>query len=71
MNIGYFPFMCKKYIVVTKNRCSNMETHTVNNVIKIDIINSIDTKLENINNNTNKLLLNASTYKLIILILLV
>ena len=40
-----------------------METDSVNNVIKSDIINSIDTKLENINSNMNKLLLNTTTYK--------
>ena len=63
MNCGYFPFVCKKCIVVTKNRCSDMETDSVNNVIKSDIINSIDTKLETINSNMNKLLLNTTTYK--------
>ena len=40
-----------------------METHTVSNVFKNDIINIIHTKLENINSNMNKLLLNTSTYK--------
>ena len=40
-----------------------METDSVNNVIKSDIINSIDTKLENINSNMNKLLLNTTIYK--------
>ena len=64
MNGGYFPFMCKNCIVVIKNRCSNMEKHTVNNVFKSDIINSIYTKLENINSNMNTLLLNTSTYKI-------
>ena len=58
-----FSFVCKKCIVVTKNRCSDMETDSVNNVIKSDIINSIDTKLETINSNMNKLLLNTTTYK--------
>ena len=33
-----------------------METDSLNNVIKSDIINLIDTKLENINSNMNKLL---------------
>ena len=37
-----------------------METHTV---IKSDIINSINTKLLNINSNMNKLLINTTTYK--------
>ena len=60
MDGRYFPFMCKKCIVVTKNRCSDMETHTV---IKSDIINSINTKLLNINSNMNKLLINTTTYK--------
>ena len=55
--------MRKKCIVVTKNKCSDLETDSVNNVIKSDIINSIDTKLENINSNMNKLLLNTTTYK--------
>ena len=63
MNGGYFPFVCKKCIAVTENRCSNMETESVNTVIKSDIINSIDTKLENININMNKLKLNTTTYK--------
>ena len=40
-----------------------MKTDSVNNVIKSDIINSIDTKLETINSNMNKLLLNTTTYK--------
>ena len=35
MDSGYFPFMCKKCIVVANNKC-DMETHTV---IKSDIIN--------------------------------
>ena len=38
MNGGYFPFVCKKCIVATKNRCSDMETDSVNNVIISDII---------------------------------
>ena len=40
-----------------------METDSLNNVIKSDIINSIDTKLENINSNMNILLLNTTTHK--------
>ena len=64
MNGGYFPFVCKKYIFVTKNRCSDMETDSLNNVIKNDISNSIDTKLETINSNMNTLLLNTTTYKI-------
>ena len=51
MNDWYF--MCKKCIVVSKNRYSYMETYTINNVIKSDIINSIDTILENVNSNMN------------------
>ena len=38
MNGGYFPFMCKNCIVVIKNRCSNMEKHTVNNVFKMILL---------------------------------
>ena len=62
-NGWYFPLLCKKLIVVTKKKCSDMETDSINNVIKSDIFNSIDTNLQNINSNMNKLKLNTTTYK--------